>query len=110
MDVTTRELGGCTVARVTGRLDAAGGPVFDKAIEELVAGGAKKVVLDFSALDYISSGGLRGVLSVMRRLKAAGGGLAVAGLGGVVKEVFSISGFDTLVPVKPTADEAAASL
>jgi anti-anti-sigma factor len=110
MDVTTRELGGCTLVRVSGRLDAAGGPVFEKAFEEILAGGVRKIVLDFSALEYISSGGLRGVLSGMKRLKAAGGGLVVSGLGGVVKEVFAISGFDTLVPVKATADEAAASL
>lgn len=110
MDLTTREESGCTVARVAGRLDAATAPVFEKACEEWVGTGTKKLVLDLSALDYVSSAGLRAVLATMKRLKSAGGGIAVSGLSGVVKEVFTISGFDALLPTRESVAEAIASL
>ena len=108
MEVTTRQLGGCTVARVAGRLDAGSAAAFDRSIDGCVAGGAKKLVLDFSALDYISSAGLRSVLAAMKKLRSAGGEVVVAGLSGFVKEVFSVSGVDALLSVKATAEEAAA--
>jgi anti-anti-sigma factor len=110
MEVTTRELGGCTVLRVAGRLDAASVAAFDNDFDACIARGLKDFVLDFSALDYISSAGLRSVLGVKKKLKAIGGDVAIAGLAGVVKEIFVISGIDTLLSVKGTAEEAAASL
>jgi len=110
MDVTIRELGGCTVARVAGRLDAASAADFDRDVDGCLSRGTRKLVLDFSALDYISSAGLRSVLGAMKRLRSAGGEVVVAGIAGMVKEVFAVSGVDTLLSVKATADEAAAGL
>lgn len=110
MEVTAREESGCSVARVAGRLDAATAPVFEKTCEEWIGKGTRRLVLDLSALDYVSSAGLRAVLSTMKKLKSAGGGMAVTGLSGVVKEVFTISGFDALLPVGESVAEAIASL
>jgi anti-anti-sigma factor len=110
MEVTTRELGGCTVLRVAGRLDATSAAAFDKGFADSVARGTKNIVLDFSVLEYISSAGLRSVLGVKKKLKSIGGDVAVAGLAGAVKEVFVISGIDSLLCVRGTAEEAAASL
>lgn len=110
MEVVSREESGCTVGRVSGRLDAATAPAFEKACEEWIARGTKKLVLDLSALDYVSSAGLRAILSTMKKLKTAGGGIAVTGLSGVVKEVFTISGFDSLLPVGESVAQAIASL
>lgn len=110
MDLTTQEVSGVMVAKVAGRLDAASASQFEKASEGWIAAGTKRLVLDLGALEYISSAGLRAVLSTMKRLKAAGGSLAVCGLGGVVKDVFAISGFDTLLPVASTVAEATARL
>ena len=110
MEVTAREESGCTVAKVAGRLDAATAPVFEKTCDEWIGKGTKKLVLDLSSLDYVSSAGLRAVLSTMKKLKAAGGGLAVSGLTGVVKEVFTISGFDALLPIGDSVAQAIATL
>ncbi len=110
MEVTIRELGRCTVACFAGRLDAGSVADFDRHLDECVARGTKNLVLDFGALGYISSAGLRCVLGAKKRLTSIGGDVAVAGLSGVVKEVFAISGVDTLLAVKGTAEEAAAIL
>ena len=50
------------------------------------------------AVTYISSAGLRVVLSSAKRAKAAKGGLAVFGLQPAVKEVFEVSGCSSKLP------------
>lgn len=109
MDLTNREESGCTVARVAGRLDAATAPVFEKACAEWIGKGTSKLFLDLSALDYVSSAGLRAILATMKNLTSAGGALAVSGLPGVVKEVFTISGFDAHLSTRDSVAEAIAS-
>ena len=71
-------------------------------------GGAKNLVLDFAALDYISSAGLRMVLVVAKRLKGEGGQLVLSGMQPHVREVFDISGFLAILNVEPTRAEALA--
>jgi anti-anti-sigma factor len=77
----------------------------------MLAAGARKMVIDCTALDYISSAGLRVLLGTAKRLSAAGAGgaggtLRLFGLNETVREVFDISGFSTILAVFAT--EAAA--
>jgi len=101
MQLETRQENGWTVVRVEGRLDTQNAGDFEARCAELVDGGATGMVLDHSGLVYVSSAGLRGVLTTAKRARAAGGELAVAALSGVTKEVFSISGFDAILPTHP---------
>ena len=50
-------------------------------------------------LEYISSAGLRSILMVGRQLRNNSGSLILCGLGGIVLEVFELSGFLKLFPV-----------
>jgi anti-anti-sigma factor len=106
MEFETRLEDGWTVVTVSGRLDSANSAEFDQRGQELVASGATRIVLDLAALEYVSSAGLRAVLTTAKSAQAAGGTLAIAAMQGVTKEVFSISGFDSILPTYP--DVAAA--
>jgi anti-anti-sigma factor len=106
MRIATREEGALTVVEVAGRLDAATAPEFEQRCAASIDGGCHRIILDFAALEYISSAGLRSILTTAKRLKNLGGGIAVYGLAGVVKEVFAISGFDALMPSTGTFEEA----
>jgi len=106
MQFLTREDRGCTVIEVHGRLDSSGAQQFDQRSSDLLGGGATRLVLDLSSLEYVSSAGLRSVLTAAKGARAAGGELVIAGLRGVTKEVFSISGFDTILPTFPDVDAA----
>jgi len=64
------------------------------------------VVVDFTALDYISSAGLRVLLGTAKRLSGAGGAQHLCGLTETVREVFQISGFSTILAVFATEAEA----
>lgn len=108
MQISIREEKGYAVVAVGGRLDALTALEFEtRCIEWLLAGHAR-LVMDLSSLEYVSSAGLRSVLVVAKKARSIGGDVALFGLSGVVKEVFAISGFDSLLPV--VEDESAAAL
>ena len=106
MELVTEDKGSALLLRPCGRLDASTAPEFEKHALEAISQGATRFVVDLSSLDYVSSAGLRSLLVLAKRVKAGGGALAVCGLGGMVEEVFQISGFHKLFPVAATAAEA----
>lgn len=106
MNITTRTLAGVTIVAFAGNLDSHTSPEAQAALDGILAGGARKIVLDFTALDYISSAGLRVMLSAAKRLSGGGGALRLFGLNDTVREVFEISGFSTILNVVATEAEA----
>lgn len=106
MDITESQLNSHTVLALGGRLDGLASPVLDQKIDALIAAGNKSVVFDCSALNYVSSAGLRSFLTAAKKLKAAGGGAAFAALTPAVHEVFELSGFLTVLNVKPDVASA----
>jgi anti-anti-sigma factor len=108
MEVATRTQGDVIVAAITGSLDSITSPQAQQAFDALVAKGAKKLAVDCSALDYISSAGLRVLLGLAKQLSAKGGSLRTFGLNPTVKEVFEISGFSMIFRVFPGEREALA--
>ena len=66
------------------------------------------LVLDFSAVAYISSVGLRVLMIAAQQMRQAQAPLLVAGLQSVVAEIFTISRFDKVIPVCATLEEALA--
>jgi anti-anti-sigma factor len=98
-----------TIVAPEGRLDSNTSSGFEKAVRELLAGGAQTLLMDFSGLDYMSSAGLRIVLLAAKRMKACGGKLVICGLNESITEVFEISGFLASLNVvsdRPTALQA----
>ena len=106
MRVTSREQDGRTVLRVEGRLDTLATVEFEAEWRQCYSAGARRLVLDFAELTYISSSGLGSVVALAKLLGDAGGGLSIAGLRGVVKEVFAISTLDRVIPVLDSVDAA----
>lgn len=105
MQISTRTSNDIHIVAVTGSLDSGTSPEAQKSLDAVV-GGAKKVALDFSQLDYISSAGLRVLLGVAKQLRAKGGTLGMFGLNQSVREVFEISGFASILPVYQSETEA----
>ena len=103
-----RPVGTVQVLRLSGRLDSASSPELERSLRDALAGG--RLVVDLSALDFISSAGLRVLLLAAKQLRAATppGRLVMAGVRGNVREVFEMSGFLTLFPVADSVDAAVA--
>ena len=110
MEIHTQKEANATVVVITGRLDAVTAPEYEKAVNELIAGGEIVLVIDFGGLDYISSAGLRGLLVTAKQLKGKGGQVRCANVNGTVKEVFDISGFGTIFQMDDTVAAALANI
>ena len=106
MEITTRTQQDVTLVAFAGSLDSNTSPQAQQALDGILAGGARKLIVDFTALDYISSAGLRVLLGTAKRLKGTGGALRLCGLNETVREVFQISGFATILAVFATEAEA----
>ena len=113
MEITSRTQNGVTLVGFAGSLDSNTSPQAQQALDGILAAGARKMVIDCSALDYISSAGLRVLLGTAKRLSGAGAGtggggsgLRLFGLNETVREVFEISGFATILAVFVTEADA----
>ena len=95
---------------VTGRMDAVSSPEFEKEISSLIDEDNVNFVIDLAGLDYISSSGLRSILVTAKKLKGKNGRIMLASLQNVVREVFEISGFSTIIPIYESVEEAMAAL
>jgi len=109
MDVRFKEEKGYSVAAVQGRLDTMTVWDFEQKMSGLVKEHPGNLVLDLSGLEYISSAGLRSLLALSKKVKAAGASMALCGLSGLPKEVFLVSGFDIVFPLHESVEDAAKS-
>lgn len=108
MQGTLTEHHGVPVLALAGRLDGLNAPEAERLIAETLAGGANRLVIDCSALEYASSAGLRVFLATAKRLQSAGGRCAFAALTAPVREIFSVSGFLDVLEVRDTVESATA--
>ena len=105
MQIFTRTSDDIHIVWIAGSLDSTTSPEAQKSLTAMLAG-AKKVALDFTELDYISSAGLRVLLGAAKQLRASGGKLGMFGLNQSVREVFEISGFATILSIYKSEAEA----
>lgn len=94
------------IVSIKGKIDAVTAPEFEKEMFNFINQGENNFLLDFNGLEYISSAGLRSILSIAKQLKPKGGNVNFFGLKGPVKDVFKISGFGTIFKIFETREEA----
>jgi anti-sigma B factor antagonist len=106
MNIASRKDQTALVVMIEGRMDAVSAPDFDKRCDDWIAQGESLFVLDFKALEYISSAGLRSILILGKKIAPKKGKLWIVSVKDVVKEVFQISGFGSLFPILESVDAA----
>ncbi|NTV98778.1 MAG: STAS domain-containing protein [Chlorobiaceae bacterium] len=94
------------VVSVSGRMDAVTAPEYEQKFEEMLSSGETDFVIDFSKLEYISSAGLRALLSTSKKIRGNNGKIHLANVIGNVREVFDISGFSGIFPVQASVAAA----
>jgi anti-anti-sigma factor len=98
------------IVRVDGRLDASSSPHLEHKILSLFSDGCKHLLIDFSKIDYLSSAGMRLLLSITKKLHAKGGMLALCAISDEVMEIIKMAGFERVLNVYLTEQEALAAL
>ena len=93
-----------------GRVDSASSSELERLVVSRIEAGEKRLVLDLSGVEYISSAGLRVLLMAAKRLKGPPGGLVLCGIGPSVRTVLELAGFLPLFAVEARREEALARL
>ena len=94
MEIKTATDGDRLTIAVSGRVDTVTAPEFEAGLK---FGSAKSVVIDLSNVPYMSSAGLRLLLSAHKTLHGRGGELKIANVQAAVKEVLDITGFSDIL-------------
>ena len=87
-----------TIIEIVGRLDTITAPALDKTINEDI-GDAQNLVLDVKGMEYISSAGLRVLLSAQKKMQKIGS-MKVTGVCEEVMEVFEMTGFADILVIE----------
>jgi anti-anti-sigma factor len=109
VEIGERRHANIVILRPVGRIDNLTSGEFQGRLIAAVTSGGAGCIIDFAAVEFISSAGLRAIMAAARA-KPPERQLAVAALNTVVSEVFRISRFSHVVPIFGTVGEAAAAL
>jgi len=101
MNIETRELKHVSVVTVSGRVDSATAPELQGALQALLDANRSQIVLELKDVDYMSSAGLRVLVSTQKTAKKNGGALRLAQLSARVKEVFELAGLAPVFDIYP---------
>ena len=97
---TIQEQDGNVVAILEGSLDTAAAPETEKAMSPLNDVEGKDIVIDCTALEYISSAGLRIFLGLLQNAEEKGSQVYISNINDNVRAVFTITGFSNIFKFK----------
>lgn len=98
MKITKKQNGTNLEIALDGRLDTVTSPELEKELKDSLDA-IETLTLDFSKLDYISSAGLRVLLSAHKTMSKKGG-LKITNVNEIVKEVFDVTGFADILNIE----------
>ena len=110
MELSEEVQGRVVVVTARGRLDGAGSQAFSACLDKLAATPEPRLVVDFAGVDFVSSAGLRVVLTLLKKVRAANGKLAFCAVQAPVREVLDITGFTGMLDLHPDRAQAVAAL
>lgn len=98
MDIIKTKNGNQLTIGLSGRLDTTTSPQLEAEIKESLTG-IVELAFDFSNLEYISSAGLRVLLSAQKHMNAQGS-MVIRNINDIVREVFEVTGFNDILTVE----------
>lgn len=107
VDITISEAEGYRVLRPSGDLDVYTVGSLRDAIGKMIEDKTPRVVVDLDGVPFMDSSGLGALMGGVRRLREAGGDLAIACTREQHLKLFAITGFGEGVSIAPTVKEAA---
>ena len=84
--------------QVEGRLDTTTAPDLEESLRESIDD-AKELILDLENLEYMSSAGLRVLLSAQKQMSQQGS-MKVINVNETIREIFEVTGFDTILTIE----------
>lgn len=100
MTITIQETDERIVAILSGELDTAASQEAEKALQPLLNCKGKQIVLECTDLEYISSSGLRVLLSILKQAQSVGSRVVLKNVNDVIRDVLEISGFISIFDIE----------
>lgn len=98
MTINKEKNGKEMLVKVEGRLDTTTAPELDKSLEGEFAD-IDKLVFDFDGLEYLSSAGLRSLLSAQKKM-AEHGSMVIRNVKEMINEIFEVTGFSDILTIE----------
>jgi anti-anti-sigma factor len=109
MEIRDRQHENILVLDMIGRLDTStSGNAYDATIK-FANGGARKILLNLDKLEYVSSAGLRVILTLAKFLQSSNGEMKICHANGLVRHALETSGFNSLIKIFDDETAAIAS-
>ncbi len=108
LEIQVEPAEGYTICRPIGELDAFTVSQFRQALADLAS--AERLLIDMSGVPFVDSAGLGALIGGIRRARELGGDVAVACNRPTLTRLLRTTGFDRIVTVSETVDEAATAL
>ncbi len=109
MQIATQDSGAVSVVAVSGRVDSSTAPDLENALKKLVDAEKTQIVLDLLNVEYMSSAGLRAMVSTLKSVKRVNGDLRVANPSPRVEEVLRLAGLTSIFAIYRSREEAVGS-
>ncbi len=104
MEITQKEENGIVSITIKGRLDADSSLEAEKVVEDALEGQTQRVLFNLASLEYLSSAGLRVLLGAAKEMRRRNGKIVLCALNEFVKELFEVSGFQSLIPIADSVE------
>lgn len=98
MTINKKEEGTALTLELVGRLDTTSAPQLEAELKKSIDG-VSSLIMDFTELEYISSAGLRVLLSAQKVMNKQGK-MLITGANESVLEVFEITGFSDILTIE----------
>ena len=105
MEISEDRTADVVILGLSGKLDATTAKVFEDKILADIEAGERRLVIDLSHLEYVSSSGLRVFLLAAKRLRSRDGKIALCSLKDHVQQVFDLSGFSSILAIYGSREE-----
>lgn len=106
MNITEEVKGDVVIIRLDGRLDATSSPQLEAKVNELIEQKQQKLILSLQNVDYLSSAGMRVLLSITKKIKSISGKLMICSLTDDVMDIIKMAGFNQILPISASEEKA----
>ncbi|MBS4168504.1 STAS domain-containing protein [Parachlamydia sp. AcF125] len=106
IEISEEQEQGILIFHLKGRLDPISSVKAEEKILEKIKEGSSKLLMDFSQVTYLSSAGMRMLLSTSKKLKALSGKLVLCCVTSNVMDVLKMSGFDHIFVIATSKEQA----
>ncbi len=100
MEITTSQFKHCDLVKVSGRIDSGTAPKFAEELTKITSNGHFKIVIDLSDVQFLSSAGLRVLISTLKNCKRYNrGDVVLAAVPANILSVFDLAGFTSIFKI-----------